>query len=201
MSEKNKIKKPNKAEPESQNLPNNISSEKPKPNSYPGIPPDEISAIIKKDGTVVGLDGEVKENIEISRQVTFARSAPLPPPQEFEGFERILPGSAERILNMAEAQQFHQHHMEIQSLSIDKLRIEASIHDNEHMHALEKRGQWFGLIIAIILIFAGLSFGLMSYPTSGTLIITTCLVGLVAVFVIGRKLNNADKLEQQENSD
>ncbi|NQS96894.1 MAG: DUF2335 domain-containing protein [candidate division Zixibacteria bacterium] len=139
MPEKNKNKKPSQAEPESQNLPDNVSSEKPKPNSHLGISPDEISAIIKKDGTVVGLDGEVKENYEISRQFTIARSAPLPPPQEFEGFERVLPGSAERILKMAEAQQSHRHHMEEGSLSIERVRLEASIQDNEHTHTLKKK--------------------------------------------------------------
>ena len=39
-------------------------------------------------------------------------SGPLPPPGVLEGYERVLPGSAERIFTMAEKQLEHRLHLE-----------------------------------------------------------------------------------------
>jgi uncharacterized membrane protein len=37
------------------------------------------------------------------------RSGPLPDPRELEYYERVCPGSAQEILNMAKAEQQHRH--------------------------------------------------------------------------------------------
>lgn len=47
------------------------------------------------------------------------RSAPLPHPSELEGYERILPGAAERIFAMAESQSNHRQGLEVKALSIE----------------------------------------------------------------------------------
>ncbi len=39
-------------------------------------------------------------------------SGPLPSPQTLEGYENSVPGSAERILKMAESQVYHRQDME-----------------------------------------------------------------------------------------
>lgn len=39
-------------------------------------------------------------------------SGPLPPPALYQEFEKVLPGSAERILAMAEKEQSHRHEWE-----------------------------------------------------------------------------------------
>jgi uncharacterized membrane protein len=41
---------------------------------------------------------------------------PLPLPQLLEGYEKVVPGSAERIIRMAEEQQAHRHSLEQQAL-------------------------------------------------------------------------------------
>lgn len=73
-----------------------------------------------------------------------ARQAPLPAPDDFAQYEQILPGSAERILRMAEIQASHRQNMERQMI-IANIRS-------------ERRGQWFGLIVSIVaLALAGFS--------------------------------------------
>ena len=44
-----------------------------------------------------------------SLQVTTAYEGPLPSPEIMKGFENVLPGSAERILKMAEKEQDNRH--------------------------------------------------------------------------------------------
>ena len=43
-------------------------------------------------------------------------SGPIPPPTVLEGYERIIPGAAERILAMAEADAKHQRDIELAAL-------------------------------------------------------------------------------------
>ena len=65
-----------------------------------------------------------------------AWSGPLPPPDALRGFDAIIPGSAERILRMAEIEQNHRLDMEQKGLT-------AEISDT-------RRGQLLGALIAIV---------------------------------------------------
>ncbi len=66
---------------------------------------------------------------------------PLPPPAVIEQYERAVPGSAERILTLAEEQQHLRHRVE------EKI-VTAAI-------ATESRGQW----LAFIIVLAGMGSG------------------------------------------
>ena len=44
-------------------------------------------------------------------------SGPIPPPSIIEGYERVLPGSADRIISMAEKQSEHRQKMEDKMIS------------------------------------------------------------------------------------
>ena len=68
-------------------------------------------------------------------------SGPLPPPESLEGYERVLPGSADRILAMAEEQASHRISMEAAAL--------------QHEMAQSNRGLWAGLTVAVVGIAAG----------------------------------------------
>ncbi|MDE1145635.1 MAG: DUF2335 domain-containing protein [Azospirillaceae bacterium] len=52
--------------------------------------------------------------LAISRivEVVAAYQGPLPLPAHFEHYDRVLPGSAERILSMAEREQAHRHYVD-----------------------------------------------------------------------------------------
>jgi uncharacterized membrane protein len=51
--------------------------------------------------------------------VSVMRSGPLPPPSELQEFEKISPGAAARIIEMAEREQAHRHRMEELSTQAD----------------------------------------------------------------------------------
>lgn len=63
----------------------------------------EHSAILRKNGASPD---------QIDAILTVSRSGPLPSVQEFEGYDRVCPGAARDILDMARAQQKHVHFIE-----------------------------------------------------------------------------------------
>jgi len=78
----------------------------------------------------------------ISRQessVTF--SGPLPSPSILSGYEDILPGSADRIITMAEEQISHRQ-------SLEQSVIRSNIHN-------EKTGMWLAFLLTLLLMLFG----------------------------------------------
>lgn len=62
-------------------------------------------------------------------------SGPLPVPEHFARYEKVLPGAAERILRMAEMEQQKRNDL------VEK--------DNAQVHIEYKRGQWIGLFVVL----------------------------------------------------
>lgn len=104
------------------------------------------------------------------QQATF--SGPMPPPALLEGYERIVPGAAERILAMAESDTKHQHEIEFAALRAAEGEI--------------KRGQIFGFVIGLTALGAAIVALAMGSPAVAGVIGGTTVVGLVSVFIIGR---------------
>lgn len=69
------------------------------------------------------VDAEMEEQREQVRQVVTSVmsefSGPLPPPSIMKGYEDIVPGSADRILSMAENQAKHRQSMEKKIIDIE----------------------------------------------------------------------------------
>ena len=65
----------------------------------------------------------------------------MPPPQVLDGYEKILAGSADRIMKMAESQIYHRHEME-------RKRLEADIKDGR-----------IGMVCAVAISFFVISCG------------------------------------------
>ena len=77
------------------------------------------------------VENETKKVIAEVIQGEF--SGPIPPPSIIEGYERVLPGSADRIITMAEKQSEHRQKME------------------EKMISAESRDSLLGVIFAFLL--------------------------------------------------
>jgi uncharacterized membrane protein len=90
-------------------------------------------AISQEEGGELDPEGR-----QLIAQITASRfSGPVPPPAVLGQYEEILPGSAERILSMAENEQSHRHY-----------------YDNGLL-GLFTRGQWFAFILGLAAIGAG----------------------------------------------
>lgn len=80
------------------------------------------------------------ENVRISVIEAASFSGPLPPPSLYREYNEVVPGSAERILGMAEKNQEHRHSWETNALN--------------HAANDRKREHYLGFGLMLIVIFA-----------------------------------------------
>jgi uncharacterized membrane protein len=93
----------------------------------------------------------------------------LPSPDELKEYEKSFPGLGRELIDMAREEQRHLQAMERRD------------------YALSSRGQLFGFIIALAFLAAATFLIYTHHDTAGTIIGSTDLVALVAVFVVGRR--------------
>jgi len=106
-------------------------------------------------------------------------AGPLPPPELMAEYDQLLPGSADRIITMAENQARHRH-------ALEKMSIEAGIGDS-------KKGLWFGFLIGLAAIAGGVICVLFDHPVSGTALGMGSITSLVGVFVYGSRQKRAER--------
>ncbi len=95
----------------------------------------------------------------------------MPPPAVLEGYERLVPGAAERILVMAESDSRHQQQIEFAALRAAEAEV--------------KRGQIFGFVIGLVALCASVGALALGSPVVAGVIGGTTVVGLVSAFIIG----------------
>lgn len=99
-------------------------------------------------------------------QVFLKHSGPLPAPWIIKRYEEIIPGSAERFLEMLERQENHRIDWENQA------RADAS--------KFTARGQWMGFSMFLASIVAALTLGMFDKPVVGAAIgVSSLLAALV----------------------
>lgn len=96
---------------------------------------------------------------------------PLPTPDDFRGYDEILPGAAERILALAERQAAHRHNME-----------KAEVAGQYRRSFL---GLFAGFVVAVTALGLGGFLINSGHDWAGGLVVGADLVGLTAVFVYG----------------
>ena len=96
-------------------------------------------------------------------------SGPLPSSAEYSGYEKTHPGTAERILAMAEKQSSHRQEVEKEKIK-DAFR-------------LNSRGQMLGFVVAILSIGAVFVSLLLNQPLGAIAPAIVALTGLAAIFV------------------
>lgn len=115
-------------------------------------------------------------------------SSPLPSPTEFEGFERVLPGAAERIMAAFELEQRHRHKQEAD--------------EQEHAQAMERRGLTWGasltlagLVGGLLILLGALGAGVWllahGYDVAGYTSLVTAVGAIVTVFVRATRIRQA----------
>lgn len=115
-------------------------------------------------------------------------SGPIPPPAILKQYEEMQPGSADRILKMAEKQSEHR-------MELEKKAIGGQVDQS-------KRGQVFGFILALVCIAVAFCFALfldMKAFASGFLSVT--LVVLVGLFLNGKVSMGKDLREKSKDQD
>jgi uncharacterized membrane protein len=106
-------------------------------------------------------------------------AGPLPPPEAFQKYEAVLPGSAERILKMAEEQGTHRRSLESKALNEDTRGA--------------RRGQIFAFILTVLTIVAGTYLVATGKPITGTIMGGVGLAATAGVFVYGSRQRRQER--------
>lgn len=110
-------------------------------------------------------------------------SGPLPPPDVLKRFDEVVPGSAERIIKMAEEQSTHRKDLERKVIDSDIAR--------------SKWGQILGFLISVAgLVVSGL-VAVYGNAIAGSIIGVSTLGTLVGVFMYGSKTRSQEREEKE----
>jgi uncharacterized membrane protein len=142
------------------------------------LPPKETSPAPMATETVQSLKQRV---VQIEEKISVG---PLPPPEVLREYEETLPGSAERIISMAERQARHRQELE-------KVAVKAGARDS-------LLGLIFGLIIGLAAILGGVFIAYSGKEIGGSVLGGGGLVSLVTVFVYGSKQRRLERERKRE---
>jgi uncharacterized membrane protein len=113
-------------------------------------------------------------------------SGPLPPAEQIRAYEDVLPGSADRILRMAERQQ--EHRQELESVTVREAA---------------NRSWWglrLGFTITVLVVAVGAAGILTGRSLAGFGVILADLAVLAGVFAYGRDQQRKERVEKQRET-
>ncbi len=111
-------------------------------------------------------------------------SGPLPPPFIIEGYERVLPGSADRILKMAENQAEHRQSLETKVISSNILN--------------EKLGLIFGLLLAVGFLTAGFLLVWDGKEVTGLVALGAPIIGIIGAYIDSQRRKQRELAAKRE---
>lgn len=142
----------------------------------------------------------VGQHEEISVVQSVSWSGPLPSPSDFQRYEETLPGAANRILEIVERQQSHQHSQERMMLEqsgiILDIERKAATSDSRRAYL----GIVSGLTISLLTIGGGIYLIANGQEWAGLTLAGINLTGLVGVFVYGARSRRAARRSNADNS-
>lgn len=104
-------------------------------------------------------------------------SGPIPSPDALEKYEKVIPGSANRLLQLAEKEQAHRHSMDRESLSTKARDV--------------RRGQYLGAGIGVLAV--GGAIGIASVAP----VVAVALVGVPVASIINAIINARSSAKKQ----
>ena len=124
------------------------------------------------------------ESVQITETILRHTKGPIPSPESLAEYDKVVPGAALRIIEMAEAQAKHRREME-------RTQMEANVGVARYSLHLDSRGQMFGfgiaisgLIAAVIIVYlVPNGYGVTAAAAIGG----APLAGLIYAYMHGRK--------------
>ena len=110
------------------------------------------------------------EIVEVSKRVSI--SGPLPPPLVLKQYDELVPGSAERVIQMAEKSLDHQ-------IDFSSAALQATV-------ASTKRGQVMGFVTVLVALVGSMIAIFADQAAVAQILGGGTVIGLAAIFVLGR---------------
>lgn len=141
---------------------------------------DELDELKEKDPTKYA---QLSLLIQASR-IQSSYSSPLPPPEIIEGYEKILPGSADRILTMTEKQGEHRRKLEESVVTSDIKR--------------SNLGLWLAAGVTTIIVLCATYLAVNGRETTAGIMVGTAMVTLSGNFIYGSIARKNERIEKQQ---
>lgn len=119
---------------------------------------------------------EVLKSIAVVQQEIF--SGPIPHPRLLAEYEKLMPGSTDRFMKMAEQQQLHR-------MKLEDAAVNSELKSN-------RLGQVFGFTLAAMVILAGIAMSFLGMPWFGVPLTVGMMAVLVALYTKGKIHMDAD---------
>jgi uncharacterized membrane protein len=97
---------------------------------------------------------------------------PVPPPAALEHFERIVPGSAARLIEMAEAEQKHRHSIEAGTMFTQQESVRLTARDN-----------LVGMVLGFVALLCGIGAAVWSVIAGASWAVSLGFMGLPVMIV------------------
>jgi uncharacterized membrane protein len=142
--------------------------------------PEEILKILERSQM------PQKEKQLLLVQIATQFKGPLPHPDILRQYGIIVPNGAERIFNGFEKQTDHR-------IQLEDFAIKNQIKQSG-------RGQIFGFITAILCLGLSTALALLGHEITASIIGGTTVLGLVTIFVVGKKEQQRDVQQKKKKS-
>ena len=114
----------------------------------------------------------------------------IPPPTAMEGYEKVCPGAADRILAMAENDLKHKHEIETKEQdSIVRCRDEVLNSEISNF----RRGQYFGFVIIVIALIGGFYLVLNNQKIGGYITLVSTVLLYFGAIMYRNKMEKQNK--------
>lgn len=129
--------------------------------------------------------GRTNQNQALTRvQMEQHFTGPLPPPEFLAGYDEIVPGTAEKIINRFIEQGSHR-------MELEKLVVKGS----------NKRANWglvAGFVVAMTTIVGAIYAMSLGYDVAGAAVVIASLASLVGTFLYGTKSRRDERVEKSK---
>lgn len=138
----------------------------------------------QKNSSSIPHEDVALKKIESShiKEHTMLFMGPIPPPSVLKEYEQLLPGAANRILEMAENQVKHRHEIENKQINIEISQNQSNIELAKKEMSERKRGQLCAFTITLSTLFCGAVLSYLNKPLAGTLFGGAGLASVLLVF-------------------
>ncbi len=120
--------------------------------------------------------------ISIRKDSSF--SGPIPPPEILKGYNAVVKDGGERIVSMAEKQSNH--------------RMQLEDHAIKEELKQSRLGQVFGFILGLVGFGLATTLAMFGHEAIAGIFGTTTIIGLVTVFVLGKRAQQKDLADKDE---
>lgn len=131
---------------------------------------EEVEARVIENPEILERMLDKPEIMEMVVQHAF--QGPVPPPGMLAEYNKVVPGLANRLVELTEKEQAHRHGWMDGNLKLKS--------------GMVSRGQWMAFTLSILILLMAFFFGVKGNTTFAGLLVTIDLIGLASVFVAGR---------------